>query len=517
MTNVSGMDGAPVGASAGSPDGTYDSINIPVKDAVKLYKKAILWSLAISLGPIMEGYDVILLGSFFGLGEFADKYGSPGIDGTKVITAAWQSGISCGGLAGCIIGLTLNSMLAERLGYKNTLIGSLRVRFSSEFPWGVFQTLPLTYIAEVIPISLRGYMTTSINLCLVTGQLIAAGVIRAFSTRTDQWSYRLPLGLQWAWPVPIIVFTVFAPESPWWLVRRGRVEDAKRSIRRLTSPNCGIPIDIDREISIIQATNEQEIILSNNAGSLVDCFKGVNIRRTEIVIMAWIIQTISGFGLVAYAVVFLERAGISQTDSFSFNIGIFGLGWIGTVGSWFFLDWIGRRTLYLAGLAGMFACLVVIGALGTVNQGTGVSWAIGCLLLVLAFIYDITVGPVCFAIVSEIPSTRLKIMSMGLARNAYNLFFIITNILVPKMISAEAWNWGAKSGFFWAGSCLILITWTYFRLPETAGRSFAEIDLLFEHQVPARDFAKTDTSQFEFELHDIKKENDPTEEQVERV
>jgi SP family general alpha glucoside:H+ symporter-like MFS transporter len=88
--------------------------------------------------------------------------------------------------------------------------------------------------------------------------------------------------------------------------------------------------------------------------------------------------------------------------------------------SWFFLDWIGRRVLYLAGLAGMFATLIVIGALGSCEQSTGVSWAIGCLLLVLALVYDLTIGPVCFAIVSEVPATRLKIKSMAIARNFYN-------------------------------------------------------------------------------------------------
>ncbi|KAJ5636684.1 MFS transporter SP family general alpha glucoside:H+ symporter [Penicillium longicatenatum] len=292
MANKSEIDVS----AADSPGESYDSITGPVKDAFKLYKKAILW------------------------------YGTAGIDGTKVISAAWQSGISCGMLAGCIVGLTLNSMLAERLGYKITLIGSLVLtcgaRFSLEFLWsaysypnipsfyqansthrGVFQTLPLTHIAEVLPLCLRGYMTTSIDLCMVTGQLIAAAVVRAFSTRTDEWSYRLPLGLQWAWPLPIIIFTFFVPESPWWLVRRGRVEDAKKSLSRLTSPTCGIPIDTDREISIIQATNEQEIFLSHGAG-LTDCFKRVNIRRTEIVIVAWMIQTLCGFGLVSYAVVF---------------------------------------------------------------------------------------------------------------------------------------------------------------------------------------------------------------------
>lgn len=59
------------------------------------------------------------------------------------------------------------------------------------------------------------------------------------------------------------------------------------------------------------------------------------------------------------------------------------------------------------------------------------------------------------------------------------------------MLSATSWNWGAKSGLFYAGSNLLCIIWCYFRLPETKGRTFGEIDLLFENHVPARKFKKT--------------------------
>ncbi|KAJ5761282.1 hypothetical protein N7520_008438 [Penicillium odoratum] len=531
MSKDQSTDGSPPNPS----DNHYDSTNLPLRDVVKLYKKAILWSLAISLAPIMEGYDVVLLGSFFGLGTFAERYGDTE-NGIKAISAAWQSGINCGGLVGCITGLYFNSLIAERIGYKATLVGSLllmccfiSLTFFAQniatieagailigIPWGVFQILPLTYIAEVIPVRLRGYMTTFINLCFVTGQLIGSGVVKAFSTRTDEWSYRLPLAIQWAWPLPIMVFTLFAPNSPWCLVRRGRIEDAKKSLQRLTSSTCGVPIDIDHEISMIQATNEQEMY-SNTGTGYMDCFKGVNLRRTEIVSVAWLAQTFCGFGLVSYSVVFLERAGLNQSNSFSFTIGVSGLGWIGTVGSWYLLDHFGRRTLYLAGLTGMFIILTVIGALGASTQSTSVSWAIGCLLLILALVYDVTIGPVCFAIVSEVPSTRLKIKSLAIARNTYNTGFIITNILVPHMLSAGSWNWGAKCGFFWAGICALLFIWTFLRLPETAGRTFAEIDALFEHHIPARKFSTTDTSQFSLELHDTKKPLDELEERVEYV
>lgn len=82
-------------------------------------------------------------------------------------------------------------------------------------PWGVFQTLTITYASEVCPIALRGYLTTYVNCCWGLGQLIAIGVIRSMFTRTDQWAYRIPYALQWMWPVPLVIGVAFAPESPW--------------------------------------------------------------------------------------------------------------------------------------------------------------------------------------------------------------------------------------------------------------------------------------------------------------
>jgi MFS transporter, SP family, general alpha glucoside:H+ symporter len=56
------------------------------------------------------------------------------------------------------------------------------------------------------------------------------------------------------------------------------------------------------------------------------------------------------------------------------------------------------------------------------------------------------------------------------------------------MLNPTAWNWKAKSGFFWAGLCFICAVWTYFRLPEPKDRTYGELDILFENKVSARKF-----------------------------
>jgi len=74
---------------------------------------------------------------------------------------------------------------------------------------------------------------------------------------------------------------------------------------------------------------------------------------------------------------------------------------------------------------------------------------------------------------------------------------IICSVLTPYMLNPSAWNWGNYTGFFWGGICFLCIIYTYFRVPEPQGRSFAELDLLFERGVSARKFAHTTVDVFD--------------------
>lgn len=105
-------------------------------------------------------------------------------------------------------------------------------------------------------------------------------------------------------------------------------------------------------------------------------------------------------------------------------------------------------------------------------------------------------APVCYCLVAEISSTRLRAKTIVLARNAYNIGGIIANVLSPRMLNSTEWNWGAKAGFFWAGTGALCIIWTYFRLPETKDRSYGALDVLFEQKVSARKFATTEVDMF---------------------
>lgn len=278
-----------------------------------------------------------------------------------------------------------------------------------------------------------------------------------------------------------------------WLIRKGRVEDAKRALVYLTSStNSHESFNVDDTIAMMQTTNELEKALESGTGYF-DCFKGIDLRRTEIVCMVWAIQNLCGSAFMGYSTYFYIQAGLPTVKAFDMSMAQYAIGFIGTVGSWFLMSRVGRRTLYVYGLAILTLLLMLIG-FTSLSSSAGASWGIGSLLLIYTFTYDITVGPVCYSLVAEIPSTRLKTKSIVISRNIYNVIGIINGVIVPYMLNPTAWNWKGKSGFFWAGSCFLCLTWTYFRLPEPKGRTYGELDILFERNVSARNFAGTDVT-----------------------
>ncbi|KXJ90108.1 general alpha-glucoside permease [Microdochium bolleyi] len=491
---------------------------LTVRDAMRLYKKAIIYSLIFSTAIIMEGYDVTLLPSFFGYTAFQEKFGNePGPGGVgKVVSADWQTKIQNAGLAGQILGLIINGYASDYFGYRKTMmaaqlvmVGGIFIPFFAQnlqtllagniilgLPWGIFQTLSVTYASDLAPVVLRPYLTTYINLCWVIGQILASGILKGLLSIPNEWSYRIPFALQWVWPPLLIVGTLLAPESPWWLVRKGRFEDARKALLKITSPNSGVPFNADEQLALIQATDRLEKQESEGQ-SYLDCFKGTSLRRTEIACVSYVAQALCGTALMGYSVQFYQRAGLSTEDAFTFSIGQFCMGFVGTVASWFLMGRWGRRPIYLWGVTGLLVCLVIVGGLGFADQSLkGPAFATGTMLLVYTLIYDLTIGPLCYSIVAEIPSTRHKIKTVVMARGLSNCMGFVNNVLMPNMLGVNAWNWGAKSGLFWAGLCSIILCWAYFRLPEPKDRTYGELDILFERGVSARKFASTHVDQF---------------------
>ncbi|KAK5077351.1 hypothetical protein LTR64_005168 [Lithohypha guttulata] len=499
-----------------------------ILQGVRLYPKAIIFSVIISLCCAMEGYDIALLGNFYAFPPFNRKYGELQSDGTYQVPAAWQAGISNGAQCGQIIGLFLTGWGVEKFGYKKFI---LTVFAYQACIITIFFFAPSIHILLVgacfagiafgvfMSVALRGYLTTWGNSCWGIGQLIAIAVIRSMFGRDDQWAYRIPYALQWMWFPIVVTGIILAPESPWWLVRQGRYEDAKKSLLRLTSPKTDPTFSAEETVDMMRHTNELEKDMTEGA-SYLDCFKGVNLRRTEIVCMLFVSQNLAGNTFSNYSTYFFAQAGLTGTVAYDFAMGQYGLNTIGAFVTWAFMAWgVGRRTLFLVGLSGLCCTLLILGFLGLVPEAhkDSAALATGSMMIVWAAFYQFSVGTVAFSLVAEMSTRRLQVKTVALSRIAYNIAAIIVNVLTPYMLNPTAWNWGNFAGFFWAGTCFLMCVYHYYRLPEPSGRTFAEMDLLFERRIPARQFKHTDVNAFDVALQHQVREDKPGVEHHDRV
>ncbi|KAF5634515.1 general alpha-glucoside permease [Fusarium sp. NRRL 25303] len=511
---------------------TQDQKNTSVYQSFKEYPKAVGFSLVLSLCIVMEAYDTSLIGNFYGLPQFRKRFGEQLANGDYQLTSTWQSGLQNGTQIGQMIGLFFGGIFAERFGYKKTFICALILNIVFIFlfffaqnigyllaagilcglPWGAFQTLTTTYAADVTPMALRPIMTTYTNMCWVIGQFIGTGVLRALLSRPDDWAWRIPYAIQWVFPIPILIGVAFAPESPTWLVRKGRLVDARRALRKLASASVS-DAHLDANLAMIAYTNEME--MSNQEGtSYIDCFRGNNLRRTIISCCVWAGQVLCGIWFGSNVVYFLQQAGFDSEKSFNFGLGTSAMAIVGTFLSWFLLPHVGRRTLYVSGLAILFTILIIVGCMGIPAPQASLGWASGVFLMFFVITYDLTIGPVCYCLVAEIPSTRLRIKTVAIARNAYLLVSIGANFLNPPILNPSAWNLRGKGGFIWAGICFCELVWAYFYLPEPKGRTPAELEKLFEQKTSARKFSKTEVVVFEND-GDAEKKDGPTVDMIE--
>ena len=307
--------------SAGARLATEKEHTLSFGHAMSLYPTAVGWSIFFSLGVIMAAFDPQLLGNLYATPAFQRDFGYL-FEGAYIVSAPWQTGLGMGSPIGQVVGAFFASYPMEWFGRKKTFgvcviltIGCVFIQFFARslpvllvgellggIVLGTYAVIAPTYASEVCPVALRGTLTAYVNLCFVIGQLIANGVIAGTSTLDSHWAYSAPFAIQWLWPLIILIGLPFAPESPWWLARRGRMEEAEKSLRRLASSK----VDVKPALAMIIETDRLEYEME--AGSTYrDCFKKINIRRTEIAVGVYCIQVLSGIYLVGYATYFFER------------------------------------------------------------------------------------------------------------------------------------------------------------------------------------------------------------------
>ncbi|KAH9231393.1 hypothetical protein K456DRAFT_1841476 [Colletotrichum gloeosporioides 23] len=477
-------------------------------EAVKTHPKACFWAFIMCFTIVMESFDMFLNGNFVAQAAFQKRYGVQVADGYAIETK-WQSALFQAGQCGAFVGVFLAGPVVNRFGYRWTTIFALILMNATIFisffaqslevltvgqalegiPWGFFIAIGPAYASEIVPLALRGACTATLQMSWSIGSIVVAGATLGYNKRDDEWAWRAPLALQWIFPTPLMVILFFAPESPWWLIRRGRKDEALRSIKRLGPSNATIQQN-QQKYAMIERTVEIESQLGGSP-TLLDLFKGVDLRRTTITCLMYASQNFAGNLIANQATFFFEQAGMSHGRAFDLNLINSCLQFIANVLSWPLTAWFGRRTIYLWGTATNVTLLIVLGICASIEQTSATNYAQAVLGILISFVFAGTLGPISYTIIAETSAVRLRALSTAVGRAAYYVAEIPMIYLASQLLNPTGWNVAGKCGYVWGGTAIVCWVLAYFGLPELKHRSYRETDILFNRKISARKFKST--------------------------
>jgi SP family galactose:H+ symporter-like MFS transporter len=400
---------------------------------------------ALSTFPTELVVAVVLLGAAFGAltgGRLADKLG-------RRLTLLLTSIIFILGALICAFAGSLSMLIAGRV------IVGLGIGLSSVVP---------VYISEISPANARGWQASLYQLAITTGILSAYLVDYAFS-QSEAWRWMLGLAA-----VPGLMLglgMIFLPETPRWLLERGRVDAARAVLRRIRGN-----ASVDAEFQEIEQTLSQ----GKERGRFSDLLSPA-IRPALIVgIGLAIFQQITGINTVIYyAPHIIQSAGISSASGAI--LATAGIGLVNvfmTVVSMLLIERVGRRPLLLTGIVGMIITLGVLGlAFHMSTSSTTLAWIAVITLMAYVASFAISLGPIFWLLIAEIYPLRVRGLASGTAATtnwAANLLVSLTFLSLVQLFG-PSWT-------FWTYGMLAVAAWifSYYMVPETKGRTLEEIE-----------------------------------------
>jgi MFS family permease len=218
-----------------------------------------------------------------------------------------------------------------------------------------------TYISEVVPPRIRGPCLSFFTFFLVMGQLIAVSIVFGRILIFDPSAYRVCFASQWAFAVLAVIVGILIPESPVYLVKRGKLEQAEKSYALLHS-RAQAPAAIAHLKTTIEA---EELATAHQASATyLECFKRSDWRRTRIVCYSNILQQCLGVTLLANSTYFLELGGMTPTHALLVTQIAVGIGLVANVSSWFTMTAFGRKPMLIISTGACGALWLAIGIAG---------------------------------------------------------------------------------------------------------------------------------------------------------
>lgn len=337
-------------------------------------------------------------------------------------------------------------------------------------------TAPL-YIAEVSPYELRGGLVSLNQLAITIGILCSFIINYVFTNIDGSWRWMFGIGI-----IPAILLSVgmfFLPESPRWLIKQNRLNEAHKTLQKLRCAQ-----NVDHEINEIQHS------LQIKQAHFKEIFAPWILPVLFLGAIMGLIQQVTGINtIIYYAPTIFQLAGFPDaSSSILATIGIGVVNVLATIFAVVYLDKLGRRPLLLTGLVGM--CISLLGlsisfAIGA--DATVLRWlAIACTFtFIICFAFSL--GAALWLLVSEIFPLEVRATAMGVAVFSCWLWNFIVSSTFLTLLNFMG---PANTFLLYAIMCVLSIIFCYYKVPETKGVTLEQIEENIRKRLPLREIGQ---------------------------
>ncbi|CCH58140.1 hypothetical protein TBLA_0A03400 [Henningerozyma blattae CBS 6284] len=482
-------------------------LEIPKRNPTE-YITVCLMCLMVAFGGFINGWDIGTIGGFINHTDFLIRFGTRRADGTyylsKVRTGLIVSIFNVGCAIGCVALGRLGDMYGRRMGLIIAsiifIVGNV-IEIASVEAWyqyfigrivagvgmGVIAVLSPMLISEVSPKAMRGAMVSCYQLMITMG--IFLGYCANYGTKTydDSRQWRIPLGLQFAWCLFMVAGMLFVPESPRYLVQKGKIEEARRSVSKSNKLPVDDPVVIS-EVDMIMVAVEKERAEGEAGWKEMFDTKNKVFQRVLMGVIVLGLQQLTGANYFFYYGTTIFKA-VGLEDSYETSI-VFGVvNFASTFVALYVVDRFGRRTCLLWGATGMICCMVVYASVGVTelwpngeNGGVTSKGAGNCMICFACFFifcFATSWAPIPFVIISESFPLRVKTKGMALGTVSNQMWNFAIGFFTPFITGAINFYYG----YVFLGCLVFAWFYVFFFVPETKGLVLEDVNVMWEEGV----------------------------------
>lgn len=348
--------------------------------------------------------------------------------------------------------LPCGSTLKANSNIKRWKVGAILMVSSTEFAAlyasrviiglanGLFMVETQLYIQESAVPNYRGFLMGIYQVCLALGSIIGSIVDNYTADQLGKSSYQIPCGCLFIVPTFLLFALPFLPETPRWLIEQGRNTEARAALVRLRATSTDHHV-IDAELNEMTEATQMEHEHGTSSLMLFDMVKGINRRRSALSVC--LVVSLSATGnlfFIIYGTYFFALAGTSEP--FAETIGMNCAGLAGVLLSLYLITYLGRRTILLMGAAVQGLCMMSIGAV--TSSGASSRAASRCMVafvVIHMFFYTMCTAPYLYLVSGEIPSNRLRSLTLGIASSLGFVAAWIISFTIPYFLNPQELNW----------------------------------------------------------------------------